>query len=218
MPQASNLHRRRGFDRHRKRIRSPQKAEQEMREAVIASTARTPIGRASRGAFNDTEGQELAVHAIWHACAARDSRGGEMADVIVGCVLPQGSTGGTVSSLEVEYGLVAAPGNADAAVLGVPDDVMGEKVGAAVVGADDGAVEVVAFVGHCRTHLADFKVPQLAHATKASWPLIVVGPILLAENVSGQIRLKPPAMAEIYPSGLTLGLEESPFLPVKVII
>jgi len=152
-----------------------------MREAVIASTARTPIGRASRGAFNDTEGQELAVHAIWHACAARDSRGGEMADVIVGCVLPQGSTGGTVSSLEVEYGLVAAPGNADAAVLGVPDDVMGEKVGAVVVGADDGAVEVVAFVGHCRTHLADFKVPHYVAVMPAGLPRNAGGRILKAK-------------------------------------
>ena len=37
---------------------------EEMREAVIVSTARTPIGKAYRGAFNDTSAQELAGHAI----------------------------------------------------------------------------------------------------------------------------------------------------------
>jgi non-ribosomal peptide synthetase component E (peptide arylation enzyme) len=153
-----------------------------MREAVIASTtARTPIGRASRGAFNDTEGQELAAHAISHACAARDSRGGEMADVIVRPALPQGSTGGPMSSLEVEYALGTAPGIADAAVLGVPDDVMGEKVGAIVVGADDGAVEMVALVEHCRTHLADFEVPHYVAVMPAGLPPNAGGRILKAK-------------------------------------
>ena len=38
-----------------------------MREAVIVSTARTPIGRAYRGAFNDTSGPELGGHSISHA-------------------------------------------------------------------------------------------------------------------------------------------------------
>ena len=38
-----------------------------MREAAIVSVARTPIGKAYRGAFNNTQGQELAAHAISHA-------------------------------------------------------------------------------------------------------------------------------------------------------
>ena len=38
-----------------------------MREAVIVSTARTPIGKAYRGAFNNTSGQALGAHAIEHA-------------------------------------------------------------------------------------------------------------------------------------------------------
>ena len=38
-----------------------------MREAVIVSTARTPIGKAYRGAFNDTQAQELIGHAVRHA-------------------------------------------------------------------------------------------------------------------------------------------------------
>ena len=40
-----------------------------MREAAIVSTARTPIGKAYRGAFNDTQGQALAAHAIAEANA-----------------------------------------------------------------------------------------------------------------------------------------------------
>ena len=45
-----------------------------MREAVIVSTARTPIGKAYRGAFNDTQAQALGGHAIANAVGARESR------------------------------------------------------------------------------------------------------------------------------------------------
>src|SRR5262245_25960174 len=67
-----------------------------MREAVIVSTARTPIGKAYRGAFNDTQGQELAAHAIAHAVRRAGIEGGQVEDVVLGCALPQGSTGGNV--------------------------------------------------------------------------------------------------------------------------
>ncbi|MGW0769177.1 thiolase family protein [Streptomyces sp. NPDC002676] len=49
-----------------------------MREAVIVSTARTPIGRAYRGAFNDTQAQELAAHALSHAVQRTGLEGGEV--------------------------------------------------------------------------------------------------------------------------------------------
>lgn len=45
-----------------------------MREAVIVSTARTPIGKAYRGAFNDTQAQELGAHALRTRCSAPGSR------------------------------------------------------------------------------------------------------------------------------------------------
>ncbi len=64
-----------------------------MREAVIVSTARTPIGKAYRGAFNDTEGPALAGHAIRHAVARAGIDPGEVDDVIIGCALQQGTTG-----------------------------------------------------------------------------------------------------------------------------
>lgn len=64
-----------------------------MREAVVVSTARTPIGRAYRGAFNDTSGQELAAHAISHAVQRAGLEGPEVDDVILGCAMQEGSTG-----------------------------------------------------------------------------------------------------------------------------
>src|SRR5271165_2650771 len=64
-----------------------------MKEAVIVSTARTPIGRAYRGAFNDTSGQTLAAHAIRHAVERAGVVPAEIEDVILGCAMQQGSTG-----------------------------------------------------------------------------------------------------------------------------
>ncbi|MDY6923583.1 MAG: acetyl-CoA C-acyltransferase [Pseudomonadota bacterium] len=64
-----------------------------MREAVIVSTARTPIGRAYRGAFNDTQAQQLGGHAIRHAVARSGVDPAEIEDVVIGAALQQGSTG-----------------------------------------------------------------------------------------------------------------------------
>ncbi len=63
------------------------------REAVIVSTARTPIGRAYRGAFNDTQAQQLGGHAIRHAVARSGVDPAEIEDVVMGAALQQGSTG-----------------------------------------------------------------------------------------------------------------------------
>lgn len=68
-----------------------------MREAVIVSTARTPIGKAYRGAFNDTQGQALAGHAIAHAVERAGVERDRIEDVVFGCALPEGSTGLTVA-------------------------------------------------------------------------------------------------------------------------
>jgi acetyl-CoA C-acetyltransferase len=64
-----------------------------MREAVIVSTARTPIGKAYRGAFNDTPAQTLGGHAIAQALARAKVEGGEVDDVVMGAAMQQGSTG-----------------------------------------------------------------------------------------------------------------------------
>ena len=67
-----------------------------MREAVIVSTARTPIGKAYRGAFNDTQAQELAGHAIKHAVQRAGIEPGEVEDVVIGAAMQQGSTGSNI--------------------------------------------------------------------------------------------------------------------------
>jgi acetyl-CoA C-acetyltransferase len=63
-----------------------------MREAVIVSTARTPIGKAYRGAFNNTQAQALGGHAIAEAVRRARIDPAEVDDVIVGVALQQGST------------------------------------------------------------------------------------------------------------------------------
>ena len=68
-----------------------------MREAVIVSTARTPIGRAYRGAFNDTQAQSLGGHAIKHAVERAGVDPAEIEDVVMGAALQQGSTGTNVA-------------------------------------------------------------------------------------------------------------------------
>lgn len=83
-----------------------------MREAVIVSTARTPIGRAYKGTFADTQGQALAGHAI---AAAVDRAGidpAEIEDVVLGCAMPEGSTGyNTARQAALRAGLpVSVPG------------------------------------------------------------------------------------------------------------
>jgi acetyl-CoA C-acetyltransferase len=70
-----------------------------MREAVIVSTARTPIGRAFRGVFNNTHGATLAGHAIEHAVKRAGVDPGEVEDVIMGCGLPEGATGKNIARL-----------------------------------------------------------------------------------------------------------------------
>ncbi|MDP3655656.1 MAG: acetyl-CoA C-acyltransferase [Brevundimonas sp.] len=67
------------------------------REAVIVSTARTPIGRAYRGAFNDTQAQQLGGHAIRHAVARSGVDPAEIEDVVMGAALQQGSTGTNIA-------------------------------------------------------------------------------------------------------------------------
>ena len=64
-----------------------------MREAVIVSTARTPIGRAYRGAFNDTQAQALAGHVVEEAVRRAGIEAAEVEDVVLGAALQQGSSG-----------------------------------------------------------------------------------------------------------------------------
>jgi len=68
-----------------------------MRDAVIVSTARTPIGRAYRGAFNDTQAQALAGHVVAEAVRRAGVDPAEIEDVVLGAALQQGSSGFNVA-------------------------------------------------------------------------------------------------------------------------
>ena len=74
-----------------------------MREAVIVSTARTPIGKAYRGAFNNTHGARLGGHVIAAAIARAGIEAGEVEDVIMGCGVPEGATGHNVSTFPRDF-------------------------------------------------------------------------------------------------------------------
>jgi acetyl-CoA acetyltransferase family protein len=68
-----------------------------MREAVIVSTARTPIGKAHRGAFNNTHGATLGGHVVKHAVERAKIDPTEVDDVILGCGMPEKATGGNIA-------------------------------------------------------------------------------------------------------------------------
>jgi acetyl-CoA C-acetyltransferase len=68
-----------------------------MKEAVIVATARTPIGKAYRGAFNNLEAPTLASHAIREAVRRANIDPAEVDDVIMGCAMQQGSSGRNVA-------------------------------------------------------------------------------------------------------------------------
>ena len=85
------------------------------REAVIVSTARTPIGKAYRGAFNDTNAPTLGGHVINHAVQRAGIEPGEVDDVIMGCAMQQGSSGQNI-------------GRTAAIAAGLPNKVSGMSI------------------------------------------------------------------------------------------
>ena len=86
-----------------------------MKDAVIVSTARTPIGRAFKGAFNNTKSPTLLAHAISHAVSRAGIDPAEIDDVIMGSVLNAGSAAGNIG----RTALLAA---------GIPETVAGQTV------------------------------------------------------------------------------------------
>ena len=78
--------------------------------------------------------------------------------------------GENVYCVEVENALAGAPGVYEAAVLGVPDEVMGEKVGAVIVPAPGVRFDVAAVFDYLGAHIADFKIPQYVAVSAAPLP------------------------------------------------
>ena len=70
-----------------------------MREAVIVSTARTPIGKAYRGAFNNTKAPTLAGHAVKTAVEKAAIDPAEVEDVIMGVAMPSGTAGWNIGRM-----------------------------------------------------------------------------------------------------------------------
>jgi acyl-CoA synthetase (AMP-forming)/AMP-acid ligase II len=108
--------------------------------------------------------------------------------------------GENVFSVEVENALADAPGVKEVAVIGVPDSMMGEKVGCVVVPADEG-VDIDAVIRHAAARIADYKVPQFVAIHDAALPRNPAGKVLkhvLREQVvwGPQVRVsKPPTDA-----------------------
>ena len=68
-----------------------------MTNAVIVSTARTPLAKSWKGAFNMTHGATLGGHAVRHAIQRAGIDAGEVEDVIMGCANPEGATGANIA-------------------------------------------------------------------------------------------------------------------------
>jgi len=68
-----------------------------MTRAVIISTARTPLAKSWKGAFNMTHGATLGGHAVQHAVQRAGIEGAEVDDVIMGCATPEGATGSNIA-------------------------------------------------------------------------------------------------------------------------
>ncbi|MGE5291253.1 MAG: class I adenylate-forming enzyme family protein [Micromonosporaceae bacterium] len=85
--------------------------------------------------------------------------------------------GENVYCVEVENALAGAPGVYEAAVVGVPDEVMGEKVGAVLVPVPGTTIDVPAVLAYLRERIADFKVPEY----------VVVRPDVLPRNPGGKL-------------------------------
>jgi acyl-CoA synthetase (AMP-forming)/AMP-acid ligase II len=89
--------------------------------------------------------------------------------------------GENVYSIEVENVLASAPAVSEAAVLAVPDEMMGEKVGAVLVPAAGRQLDLNLVLAHCRAHLADFKVPQYIAVREFPLPRNAGGKLLKAQ-------------------------------------
>jgi acetyl-CoA C-acetyltransferase len=105
-----------------------------MREAVIVATARTPIGKAYRGAFNDTDPAVLSGHVVREAVRRAGVDGAEVEDLVLGCAIQQGAQGYNIGRLTV-------------ASSGLPETVAGmtidRKCGSGLMAIATAAKEVV---------------------------------------------------------------------------
>jgi long-chain acyl-CoA synthetase len=99
--------------------------------------------------------------------------------------------GENVYSIEVENALAGAPGVGEVAVVAVADEMMGEKVGAVIVPAPGQRLDVESLLEHCRSQLADFKLPQYVAERDEPLPRNAGGK-LLKQQLREQTRWGKP--------------------------
>ena len=168
-----------------------------MSKAVIVSTARTPLAKSWKGAFNMTHGAELGGHAVQHAIARAGIEAAEVEDVIMGCANPEGATGANIArQIALQAGCpVSVSGltvnrfcssGLQAVVLAAQRIVAGEgSVYAA------GGVESISCVqNELNTHM--LRAPNLMH----SKPEIYASMLQTAETVAQRYNISREAMDE----------------------
>jgi long-chain acyl-CoA synthetase len=102
--------------------------------------------------------------------------------------------GENVYCVEVENALAGAPGVFEAVVVGVPDEVMGEKVGAVLVPQPGGSIDVPAVLAYLRERIADFKVPQYVAVRTEALPRNPGGKLLkrrIRDEIGAQVGWTP---------------------------
>lgn len=157
-----------------------------MDEVVIVSTARTPIGRAYRGAFNQTYSADLGAHVIESALLRAGIEAACVEEVILGVGRPEGSSGGNIArqsalqaGLPVEVpGMVVSRFCASGlqAIVGAAHRIMIDKIPIAVAG----GLESISLTVNEHTNTYFQQSPKL----KASHPDIYMSMIETAENVA----------------------------------
>jgi len=168
-----------------------------MSKAVIVSTARTPLAKSWKGAFNMTHGAVLGGHAVQHAIARAGIEAAEVEDVIMGCANPEGATGANIArQIALQAGCpVSVSGltvnrfcssGLQAVVLAAQRIVAGEgSVYAA------GGVESISCVqNELNTHM--LRAPSLMH----SKPEIYASMLQTAETVAQRYNISREAMDE----------------------
>jgi acetyl-CoA C-acetyltransferase len=169
-----------------------------MREAVIVSTARTPIGKAYRGAFNDTQGQAIGGHVIAEAVKRAGVDPVEIDDVVMGCALQQGSTGyntarqcalraglpDTVSGMTVDRQCASGLMAIATAAKEIIDDGMTVAVG--------GGLESISLVQNEKMNRFRAADPQLV----AAIPALYMAMVETAEIVADRYKISREAQDE----------------------
>lgn len=166
-----------------------------MDEVVIVSTARTPIGRAYRGAFNQTYGADLGAHVIQAAIERAGIEGAQVEEVILGVGRPEGTSGGNIARQSLlqaglpvsTSGMVVSRFCASGlqAIVGAAHRILIDKIPIAVAG----GMESISLTVNDKTNTYFQQSPKL----KAMKPDIYASMIDTAETVAKRYQISREA-------------------------